>query len=59
VWCAGNCKIAKVSVFAIFLLYEVKPPLMTDINTWILHELEAFIGKASKGDVVVLYPVGA
>jgi hypothetical protein len=23
--------------------------------TWILHELEAFIGKASKGDVVVLY----
>jgi hypothetical protein len=25
------------------------------INTWILHESEAFIGKASKGDVVVLY----
>ena len=23
--------------------------------TWILHESEAFIGKASKGDVVVLY----
>jgi hypothetical protein len=24
-----------------------------------LHESEAFIGKASKGEVVVLYPVGA
>ena len=24
-------------------------------STWILHESEAFIGKASKGDVVVLY----
>ena len=24
-------------------------------NTWILHESEAFIGKASKGDVVALY----
>jgi len=24
-------------------------------NPWILHESEAFIGKASKGDVVVLY----
>ena len=23
--------------------------------TWILHESEAFMGKASKGDVVVLY----
>jgi hypothetical protein len=23
--------------------------------TWILHESEAFIGKASKGEVVVLY----
>jgi hypothetical protein len=23
--------------------------------TWILHESEAFIGKASKGDVVVFY----
>ena len=23
--------------------------------TWILHEPEAFIGKASEGDVVVLY----
>jgi hypothetical protein len=23
--------------------------------TWILHESEAFIGKASKGDVVILY----
>jgi hypothetical protein len=25
------------------------------LYTWILHESEAFIGKASKGDVVVLY----
>jgi len=25
------------------------------VLTWVLHELEAFIGKASKGDVVVLY----
>jgi hypothetical protein len=25
------------------------------IPTWVLHELEAFIGKASKGDVVVFY----
>ncbi|MGD2016122.1 MAG: hypothetical protein PVG84_20415, partial [Desulfobacterales bacterium] len=25
------------------------------VNAWILHESEAFIGKASKGDVVVLY----
>jgi hypothetical protein len=25
------------------------------VYTWILHESEAFIGKASKGDVVVLY----
>jgi hypothetical protein len=25
------------------------------INTWILHESEVFIGKASKGDVVVFY----
>ena len=24
-------------------------------TTWILHESEAFVGKASKGDVVVLY----
>jgi hypothetical protein len=23
--------------------------------TWILHESQAFIGKASKGDVVILY----
>jgi hypothetical protein len=28
---------------------------MQQIITWILHESEAFIGKASKGDVVVLY----
>ncbi len=25
------------------------------ITSWILHESEAFIGKVSKGDVVVLY----
>ncbi len=25
------------------------------INTWILHESEAFIGKASKGEDVVFY----
>ncbi len=29
--------------------------LFQAISTWILHESEAFIGKASKGDVVVLY----
>jgi hypothetical protein len=28
---------------------------MVGVLTWILHESEAFIGKASKGDVVVLY----
>ena len=40
------------------------PPLCFDLSsftklprysTWILHESEAFIGKASKGDVVVFY----
>ena len=31
------------------------PGLTLKFNTWILHESEAFIGKASKGDVVVLY----
>jgi hypothetical protein len=29
--------------------------LFQRINTWILHESEAFIGKAPKGEVVVLY----
>ena len=29
--------------------------LNVSVYAWILHESEAFIGKASKGDVVVLY----
>ena len=29
--------------------------LNVSVYTWILHESEAYIGKASKGDIVVLY----
>jgi hypothetical protein len=34
---------------------KVTMPKSLEADTWILHESEALIGKASKGDVVVFY----
>ena len=37
------------SLLSILFIWKLR------VNSWILNESEAFIGEASKGDVVVLY----